>query len=668
MSMFRAKKLDLGCFVNVKIIRDHTKRKVFEEFEPQRQALRYIVRNTALPVRTRAEAQLQLTQMHCYTRPTQIRNRCVMGGKGRGVLRDFKLSRYNFRMQALEGNIPGVKKAIYRSALLDLFRPLLLTHITFRYLILGFLPLIFFGGIVIMFRRRWSGLPADPVYPADLTELGYFVNGDDEIRSIEDPKKYFKYFITKNDRWNERQRFALKEAIERLIHARLEGLGLEKLRLPLGARPADRHIPIFASADLATADRIVVIFGEPAQDLGILAQRVASGPGGLDRGSMVSVVRSAMTIMAGAGADEGEDGRGKGKGETRPGIVLANTGQLWWWPEGGRPLTHAGRHAMPMASAVHWGRADGGPRNEVAGNETVGAHVRCVFETVVRGLAAPRARIHVVAVGDAADEVEAYLDGEEAWREWGPRMECLALLGGFYKAADLKCEGFKRFMRERARAYVIHDDPLDFPISGPDGNPKEVAFTEFGCPVYSAGPDASLVELLLIHTHPAVLGWTREVARAGAGYKNPHIEVAAARGAEEEGENALAADGWGGGLDGTPVEEGGTWESLASSSSNTGEAAAVEKRRPSVGEGTCAGGALKQNDGTGVEAAAAGNGQMAATASERAAETDGARDDGVPAHKAEVLALLSSMEKFATQRLDEAGGEERDDGVVDEGY
>lgn len=58
-----------------------------------RQALRYIIRNTALPARTRAIAQLQLSQMHCYTRSTQIKNRCTMGGKGRGVLRDFKMSR-----------------------------------------------------------------------------------------------------------------------------------------------------------------------------------------------------------------------------------------------------------------------------------------------------------------------------------------------------------------------------------------------------------------------------------------------------------------------------------------------------------------------------------------------------------------------------------------------
>ena len=36
MSMFRAKKLDLGCFVKARTIRDHTKRKVFEANEVER--------------------------------------------------------------------------------------------------------------------------------------------------------------------------------------------------------------------------------------------------------------------------------------------------------------------------------------------------------------------------------------------------------------------------------------------------------------------------------------------------------------------------------------------------------------------------------------------------------------------------------------------------------
>ncbi|CAD0109935.1 unnamed protein product [Aureobasidium uvarum] len=153
MSMFRSKKLDLGGFVNIKVIRDHTKRKVFEQNETERlvehmlpssllhskliecdyrQALRYIIRNTLLPQRARAQAQLQLSQMHCYTRPTQIKNRCIAGGKGRGVFRDFRMARvrlilddkrahestiltsllqYQFRMHALAGQLPGVKKA-----------------------------------------------------------------------------------------------------------------------------------------------------------------------------------------------------------------------------------------------------------------------------------------------------------------------------------------------------------------------------------------------------------------------------------------------------------------------------------------------------------------------------------------------------------------------------
>lgn len=90
-----------------------------------------MIRNTSLPGRVRAQAQLQLSQMHCYTRPTQIKNRCVASGTARSVFRDFRLNRvsifedgsaimvvstdmifkYQFRMQALAGELPGVKKA-----------------------------------------------------------------------------------------------------------------------------------------------------------------------------------------------------------------------------------------------------------------------------------------------------------------------------------------------------------------------------------------------------------------------------------------------------------------------------------------------------------------------------------------------------------------------------
>lgn len=38
MSQFRAAKLDIGCFAKIRTIRDHTKRKVFAENEPERYA------------------------------------------------------------------------------------------------------------------------------------------------------------------------------------------------------------------------------------------------------------------------------------------------------------------------------------------------------------------------------------------------------------------------------------------------------------------------------------------------------------------------------------------------------------------------------------------------------------------------------------------------------
>jgi small subunit ribosomal protein S14 len=43
--------------------------------------------------------------------PTRIRIRCTVTGRGRGVYRKFGLCRNMFRQMALEGKIPGIRKA-----------------------------------------------------------------------------------------------------------------------------------------------------------------------------------------------------------------------------------------------------------------------------------------------------------------------------------------------------------------------------------------------------------------------------------------------------------------------------------------------------------------------------------------------------------------------------
>ncbi len=43
--------------------------------------------------------------------PVRLHNRCNLTGRPRGYMRQFGLSRIMFRKLALEGKIPGVKKA-----------------------------------------------------------------------------------------------------------------------------------------------------------------------------------------------------------------------------------------------------------------------------------------------------------------------------------------------------------------------------------------------------------------------------------------------------------------------------------------------------------------------------------------------------------------------------
>jgi small subunit ribosomal protein S14 len=43
--------------------------------------------------------------------PTRLRSRCSITGKGRGVYKKFGLCRNMFRQLALDGKIPGIRKA-----------------------------------------------------------------------------------------------------------------------------------------------------------------------------------------------------------------------------------------------------------------------------------------------------------------------------------------------------------------------------------------------------------------------------------------------------------------------------------------------------------------------------------------------------------------------------
>ena len=178
----------------------------------------------------------------------------------------------------------------------------------------------------------------------------------------------------------------------------------------------------------------MVIFGEPDKAMGILAGRVANGRGGIDKGSMVSVVKELRTQRSTA-----ED-------TTPPGIVLVNVGQLHWWPDEKRGLTASASSAIPLPSLVHAGRRYNKKLNKVEQHETPAMHTRYVFNEVLAKMVGERAVIDVVAIGDTCTMVEKFLDSENVWDVWGHRLSSILLMDTICDVNTLTNSSFKDFL------------------------------------------------------------------------------------------------------------------------------------------------------------------------------------------------------------------------------
>ncbi|TDL29280.1 glucocorticoid receptor-like (DNA-binding domain) [Rickenella mellea] len=96
---------------NIRVLRDIKARQGVQDNEIVRRAYLYVARNQSLPPQVRYQAQLQLNTFGRYTRPTTVKNRCTESGRGRGIMSEFGLCRFQFRLKALKGELVGVRKA-----------------------------------------------------------------------------------------------------------------------------------------------------------------------------------------------------------------------------------------------------------------------------------------------------------------------------------------------------------------------------------------------------------------------------------------------------------------------------------------------------------------------------------------------------------------------------
>ncbi|MBX9929499.1 MAG: 30S ribosomal protein S14 [Gemmatimonadaceae bacterium] len=80
-------------------------------YAAKRKSLKAIVQNPKSTEEQRQAAQAALAKLPRNSNPNRIRNRCNATGRSRGTLRMFGLGRMAFREAALNGLIPGVRKA-----------------------------------------------------------------------------------------------------------------------------------------------------------------------------------------------------------------------------------------------------------------------------------------------------------------------------------------------------------------------------------------------------------------------------------------------------------------------------------------------------------------------------------------------------------------------------
>ena len=93
------------------ILKNEKKKEMVKQYASQRAHLKEMIRNPGSSYEERMEAQRGLQALPRNASPTRVRNRCLISGRNRGFLRRFGMSRIDFRLLALRGDIPGVRKS-----------------------------------------------------------------------------------------------------------------------------------------------------------------------------------------------------------------------------------------------------------------------------------------------------------------------------------------------------------------------------------------------------------------------------------------------------------------------------------------------------------------------------------------------------------------------------
>lgn len=94
-----------------KLVKNAERKRLIGVHAKRRAELVAVIKDGNASAEAKDQAYWKLGKMPRDASPTRFRNRCQITGRPRGYIRDFGVSRIKFRELAVQGMLPGVKKA-----------------------------------------------------------------------------------------------------------------------------------------------------------------------------------------------------------------------------------------------------------------------------------------------------------------------------------------------------------------------------------------------------------------------------------------------------------------------------------------------------------------------------------------------------------------------------
>ena len=94
-----------------KIAKNEQRKRIVAKYAPRRRELLATLKDPSASWDDKRAARRELDRMPRDASPTRVRSRGGTTGRPRGVLTQFEQDRIAFRQKALNGELPGIRKA-----------------------------------------------------------------------------------------------------------------------------------------------------------------------------------------------------------------------------------------------------------------------------------------------------------------------------------------------------------------------------------------------------------------------------------------------------------------------------------------------------------------------------------------------------------------------------